>query len=64
MDLRSVCIHLCSFPECCLWKVTEEKKNKKEKKKGKGRKGNVSYNGSSSPLPLEEQLFPVSEKED
>lgn len=28
------------------------------------REGDASYNGSSSPLPLEEQLFPVSEQED
>lgn len=36
-----------------LWTDNEKKKE-----------GDVSYNGSSSPLPLEEQLFPVSEQED
>ena len=34
------------------------------KSDAKRRERVVSYNGSSSPLPLEEQLFPVSEQED
>lgn len=34
------------------------------KDNAKKREGDGSYNGSSSPLPLEEQLFPVSEQED
>lgn len=51
LDLSQVCVPP-SLPLEAVWKD-----NTKETE------GAASYNGSSVPLPLEEQLFPVSEQE-